>query len=126
MPKVTRVLPLTFGWEHLPRRASMPLVPEPAGRVFLREPVPGLLLEVEGGFVLVDTGFNGALVRDRALYQRFWGRRPAKLECSGTGDPLEDAFALVRVDPRDALAVALSHLHKRVPAKRRKRCDSCS
>jgi glyoxylase-like metal-dependent hydrolase (beta-lactamase superfamily II) len=102
---------------------------EPAGRVFLREPVPGLLLEVEGGIVLVDTGFDGALVRDRALYQRFWGRRPAKLECSGTGDPLEDAFALVGINPPDVLAVALSHLHNRVPAKRgkrRKRCDSCS
>jgi N-acyl homoserine lactone hydrolase len=109
--KVTRVLPLTYGWEHLPRRASMPLVSEAAGRVFLREPVPGLLLEVEGGFVLVDTGFNGALVRDRALYHRFWGHRPTKVEFSGPGDPLEDAFALVGVDPRDVVAVALSHLH---------------
>jgi N-acyl homoserine lactone hydrolase len=89
----------------------MPLVSEPAGRVFLREPVPGLLLEVEGGFVLVDTGFNGALVRDRALYHRFWGHRPTKVEFPGPGDPLEDAFALVGVDPRDVVAVALSHLH---------------
>jgi glyoxylase-like metal-dependent hydrolase (beta-lactamase superfamily II) len=89
----------------------MPLVPEAEGRVFLREPVPGLLLEVEDGFVLVDTGFNGALVRDRAFYHRFWGRRPTKLELSGPGDPLEDAFALVGVDPRDVVAVTLSHLH---------------
>jgi glyoxylase-like metal-dependent hydrolase (beta-lactamase superfamily II) len=89
----------------------MPLVPEAEGRVFLREPVPGLLLEVPDGFVLIDTGFNGALVRDRAFYHRFWGRRPTKLELSGPGDPLEDAFALVGVDPRDVVAVALSHLH---------------
>ena len=109
--KVTRVLPLTFGWEHLPRRASMPLLPEAQGRVFVREPVPGLLLEVERGFVLLDTGFNGALVRDRALYRRFWGQRATKLERAGSGDPLDDAFALVGVDPRDVVAVALSHLH---------------
>ena len=108
---VRRVLPLTFGWEHLPRRVSMPLVPEAEGRVFLREPVPGLLLEVQDGFVLIDTGFNGALVRDRAFYQRFWGRRPTKLELSGLGDPLDDAFALVGVEPRDVVAVAISHLH---------------
>ena len=65
---VRRMLPLTFGWEHIPRRTSMPLVPEAEGRVFLREPVPGLLLETQDGYVLLDTGFNGALVRDRAFY----------------------------------------------------------
>jgi N-acyl homoserine lactone hydrolase len=108
---VRRVLPLTFGWEHIPRRTSMPLVPEAEGRVFLREPVPGLLLETEDGYVLLDTGFNGALVRDRAFYHRFWGRRTTKLELSGPGDPLEDAFAHVGVDPRDVVAVAVSHLH---------------
>ena len=89
----------------------MPLVPEAEGRVFLREPVPGLLLEIEDGYVLLDTGFNGALVRDRAFYHRFWGRRTTKLELSGPGDPLEDAFAHVGVDPRDVVAVAVSHLH---------------
>jgi glyoxylase-like metal-dependent hydrolase (beta-lactamase superfamily II) len=89
----------------------MPLVPEAEGRVFVREPVPGVLLEIEDGYVLLDTGFNGALVRDRAFHQRFWGRRPTKLELAGPGDPLEDAFALVGVDPRDVVAVALSHLH---------------
>src|SRR5262249_33361734 len=89
----------------------MPLVPEAAGPVSLREPVPGLLLETEDGYVLLDTGFNGALVRDRALYHRFWGRRTTKLELSGAGDPLEDAFAHAGVDPRDVVAVAVSHLH---------------
>ena len=65
----------------------MPLVPEPAGRVFLREPVPGLLLEVEGGIVPVDTGFDGALVRDRALYQRFWGAGRPSLSAQGPVTP---------------------------------------
>ncbi len=109
--KVTRVLPLTYGWEHLPKRTSVPRAPEAEARVSVREPVPGVLCEVEGGFVLLDTGFNGALVRDRALYQRFWGRRATKLELAGPGDPLEDAFARAGVDPRDVIAVALSHLH---------------
>src|SRR5262249_62074058 len=104
---VRRILPLTFGWEHLPRRTSMPLVPEAEGRVFLREPVPGLLLEVEDGYVLLDTGFNGALVRDRAFHHRFWGGRSTTLALSGAGDPLEDASAHVAVDPPDVAPVAV-------------------
>jgi glyoxylase-like metal-dependent hydrolase (beta-lactamase superfamily II) len=108
---VRRVLPLTFGWEHLPKRSSVPRAPGPEGRRSMREPVPGVLLQVDGGFVLLDTGFNGALVRDRALYHRFWGQRATKLELAGPGDPLEDAFARVGVDPRDVVAVAVSHLH---------------
>ena len=59
---VRRVLPLTFGWEHIPRRTSMPLVSEAEGRVFLREPVPGLLLETEVGYVLLDTGDRKSVV----------------------------------------------------------------
>ena len=73
--------------------------------------MPGLLLEVAGGYMLLDAGFNGALVRDRHLYHRFWGRRATKLELAGPGDPLEDAFSRVGVDPRDVVAVAVSHLH---------------
>jgi glyoxylase-like metal-dependent hydrolase (beta-lactamase superfamily II) len=105
------VLPLTYGWEHLPRRASLPRAAEPEASRSMREPVPGVLLDVGGGFVLLDTGFNGALVRDRALYQRFWGRRATKLELAGPGDPLEDALARVGVDVRDVVGVAVSHLH---------------
>src|SRR5258706_11136505 len=37
----------------------------------LREPVPGVLCEVDGGWVLLDAGFNAPLVRDPILYKRF-------------------------------------------------------
>lgn len=108
---VRRVVPLTFGWEHLPKRSSMPLLPAPERDLPMREPIPGVLLEVDGGWVLLDTGVNAGLVRDGPLYDRFWGRRPTKIELAGAGDPLEEAFARVGIFPAAVVAVAISHLH---------------
>ena len=107
---VRRIVPLTFGWEDLPETISIH-GGDPSIR--LREPVPGVLLEVDGGWLLLDTGFNVPLVRDPLLYHRFHGRNHdirAEL-LSGDGDSLEVAFELVGVDPADVQVVALSHLH---------------
>jgi glyoxylase-like metal-dependent hydrolase (beta-lactamase superfamily II) len=104
------MLPLTFGWEDLPKSISVHGA-DPSIR--LREPVPGVLLEVDGGWLLLDTGFNDPLVRDPALYRRFHGRNHdirAEL-LGGPTDSLEQAFDLVGVDPEDVVAVAVSHLH---------------
>ena len=57
---VTRVVPLTFGWEDLPKTISIH-GSDPTIR--LREPVPGVLLELDGGWMLLDTGFNDPIVR---------------------------------------------------------------
>jgi glyoxylase-like metal-dependent hydrolase (beta-lactamase superfamily II) len=108
---VRRVIPLTFGWEHLPKWISVHgAPPEP-----MREPAPGVLVEVDGGWVLLDTGFNTPLIRDPWLYARFFGGGPVEPElptlAEGDGEPLEAAFALVGVDPADVVAVAVSHLH---------------
>lgn len=107
MTGVRGVLPLTFGWEHLPKSVSVHGA-DPSIR--LREPVPGVLLEVDGGWLLLDTGFNDALIRDPALRRRFHGAG-VDPELPGDGDGLLDAFALVGVDPGDVVAVAVSHLH---------------
>src|SRR4051812_49695211 len=69
MGKVHRIVLLTLGWEELPKAVSVYGTP-PEER--LREPVPGVLLQTDGGWVLLDTGFNTALVRDPALYRRFF------------------------------------------------------
>jgi glyoxylase-like metal-dependent hydrolase (beta-lactamase superfamily II) len=110
---VRRVVPMVLGWEHLPLWVSMPLAEESRRDTILREPVPGLLLEVDGGWILCDSGFNAPLVRDPALYRRFWGDTPVKAELAGPvdRDPLEAAFELAGVDPRDVVAVCLSHFH---------------
>lgn len=105
-----RVVPLTFGWEDLPRSVSVHGA-DPTIR--LREPVPGVLCEVDGGWLLLDTGFNDPLIRDPALHRRF--HNPAHgvdpvLPGEGT-DSFELAFARVGVDPADVVAVAVSHLH---------------
>jgi N-acyl homoserine lactone hydrolase len=107
---VRRVLPLTFGWEDLPETVSIH-GGDPTRR--LREPVPGVLLELDGGWMLLDTGFNTPLVRDPLLYRRFHGRNHnihAEL-LPDDRDSLEAAFELVGVDPGDVVVVALSHLH---------------
>ncbi len=104
---------MVFGWEHLPLWISLPLAEDPRRETLVREPVPGLLLEVDGGWFLVDSGFNTPLVRDPALYRRFWGDAPVDVELAGPADrdPLEAAFELAGVDPRDVVGVCISHFH---------------
>lgn len=110
MTGITRVVPITFGWEDLPKTVSVHGA-DPSIR--LREPVPGVLLELDGAWLLLDTGFNDPLVRDPLLYRRFHGRNHdirAEL-LPGPNDSLEQAFDLVGLSPDDVSMVALSHLH---------------
>jgi len=60
-----RVMLLTLGWEDLPRS-----VEGAPGHERLREPVPGVLLECDGGWLLLDTGFSTAQITDPALRRR--------------------------------------------------------
>jgi len=103
-----RVVPLTYGWEVLPLSVSIHGA-DPSIR--LREPVPGVLVEVDGGWILLDTGFNTTLIRDRWLHRRFHGDPAMVSELAPGDEPLLAAFDLVGVDPGDVIAVALSHLH---------------
>jgi N-acyl homoserine lactone hydrolase len=107
---VHRVIPLTYGWEDLPETVS---ISGGDPRVRYREPVPGVLLELDGGWMLLDTGFNVPLVRDPFLHRRFHGRHPdirAEL-LADPRDSLEVAFETVGISPDSVDIVALSHLH---------------
>lgn len=107
---VRRVVPLTFGWEHLPKSVSVSGA-DPAEMI--RCPVPGVLCEVDGGWVLLDTGFNGAFLRDPPLRRRFHDsldRYRAELP-DDTTDPLVAAFDRVGLDPSIVTDVAVSHFH---------------
>src|SRR5215471_16017964 len=108
MAGVRRIVPLTMGWEDLPRSISVHGAP-PEER--LREPVPALLLLCDGGWLLLDTGFNVALINDPALRRRFHGRPDIQPVLPGPGEPLEEALAAAGIDVADIHAVAVSHLH---------------
>nr|WP_241249550.1 N-acyl homoserine lactonase family protein [Rhodococcus sp. X156] len=99
---------LTLGWEELPKSVSVHGAP---AHERLREPVPGVLLQADGGWVLLDTGFNTALIRDAALRQRFYPGVDYVPVISPTGEPVEQALADIGVDVDDIHAVGVSHLH---------------
>ncbi|MEJ3742888.1 N-acyl homoserine lactonase family protein [Actinomycetes bacterium KLBMP 9797] len=105
---VRRIIPLTLGWEELPKSVS---VYGASRDERVREPVPGLLLQVDGGWLLLDTGFNTALLRDPALRRRFYPSPNYQPVLPGDGEPIEEALAVAGVELADIHAVALSHLH---------------
>jgi glyoxylase-like metal-dependent hydrolase (beta-lactamase superfamily II) len=106
---VKRVILLTLGWEDLPKAWSVHGTP-PEER--LVEPVPALLVEVDGGWVLLETGFNPALILDPPLRRRyhdsFYGIEPI---LPPGGDPLLEALEREGVPIEAIDAVAVSHLH---------------
>jgi N-acyl homoserine lactone hydrolase len=106
--KVRRIVLLTLGWEELPKAVSV-YGADPALR--MREPVPGVLLQTDGGWVLLDTGFNTALVRDPALARRYYPSIEYRPVLPGPGEPIEESLHAIGVDIDDIHAIGLSHLH---------------
>ncbi|WP_193043553.1 N-acyl homoserine lactonase family protein [Mycolicibacterium baixiangningiae] len=105
---VRRVILLTLGWEDLPKSVS---VHGASATEQLREPVPGVLLQTDGGWVLLDTGFNTALIRDPYLRRRFYPSVEYQPVLPGPGEPIEESLADIGVDVDDIHLVAVSHLH---------------
>lgn len=108
MGGVKRVVPLTLGWEELPKSVS---VHGASREEKLREPVPGILLECDDGWLLLDTGFNAALLRDPQLHRRFYPSPVYQPVLLGPGEPLEEALDAAGIAIADVYAVAVSHLH---------------
>ena len=104
---VRRVVPLTLGWVDVPKSVSV----DGASGEVLREPVPAVLLDCEGGWLLLDTGMNTALIRDPALRARFHPDPVEQPVLAGPGEPLLTALAAAGLDLADIRAVAISHLH---------------
>ncbi len=107
---VRRIVLFTLGWEDLPKSVSV--YGAPPEEQFRCPPVPGVLLQTDGGWVLLDTGFNTALIRDPALHRRYF---PPSMEYQpllpGPGEPIEESLYEIGVDIDDIHLVALSHLH---------------
>ena len=105
---VRRIVLLTLGWEEAPKSISV-YGADPQLR--LREPVPGVLLETDAGWLLIDTGFNTALVRDAALYRRFFPDPEYTPVLPGPGEPIEEAMEKAGIPFDGIAAIAVSHLH---------------
>ena len=110
MTIVRRVIPLTLGWERLPKSYS---VHGDASGAMLVEPVPAIALDTDDGWALIDTGFNTTLIRDPRFYERFHGRNHsiAAILPDGDGEPLEHALGEHGVALADIRRIYLSHLH---------------
>src|ERR1700752_1499557 len=108
MGKVHRIILLTLGWEELPKSISVYGAP-PEER--MREPVPGVLLQTDRGWVLLDTGFHTAPIRDPALYRRFYPTGEYIPGLPGPGEPIEQSLNDIGVDFGDIQTVGGGHLH---------------
>jgi len=110
MSVVRRVVPLTVGWERLPKSYS---VHGDDSGAMLVEPVPAIALDTDDGWALIDTGFNTTLIRDPLFYERFHGRNHSisAILPEGDGEPLEHALGEHGVALEDITRIFLSHLH---------------
>src|SRR5260370_19169 len=86
---VRAIVALTLGYEDLPKSVS---VHGAAASERLLEPVPGVLLHCDGGWLLLDTGFNLALINDPVLRRRFHPDPAVQPLLPGPGDPLWHAL----------------------------------
>jgi N-acyl homoserine lactone hydrolase len=108
MSGVRRVVLLTLGWEELPKSVSVHGAPSD---IMMREPVPGVLLDTDAGWLLLDTGFNTSLIRDPWLHRRFHDSPGYTAVLPGPGEPIEEALDKAGVPFDGITAVALSHFH---------------
>lgn len=101
---------LTVGWENLPKSWSV-FGADPHLR--LKEPVPVVLIESVDGWIMLDTGFNKALIEDPALFRRFHSKFHLiePILPNYEEDPLLDALDRLGIGIEDISVVALSHLH---------------
>jgi N-acyl homoserine lactone hydrolase len=105
---VRRIVLLTLGWADVAKSVSVEGAPDDP---VLREPVPGVLLLCDGGWLLLDTGYNTALITDPALRARFHGNPLEVPLLPGPGEPLAETLDAAGVDLAGIRAVAVSHLH---------------
>lgn len=105
---VRRVVLLTLAWEELPKSVSVHGAPE---GTMITEPTPGVLLQTDDGWMLLDTGFNTALIRDEALRRRFYPSVDFMPILPGSGEPIEESLDELGISIEDIYSVALSHLH---------------
>ena len=105
---VKRVVLLTLGWEDLPKSVS---VHGASNGERLQEPVPGVLLQTDDGWLLLDTGFNTALIRDEALRRRFYPNVENLPILPGPGEPIAEALDEVGIEID---CVVLSGIYRRI------------
>jgi N-acyl homoserine lactone hydrolase len=102
-----RLYCFTYGWEPIPEVRSRK---GGADDRFLLEPVTGAAVVFDEGWVLIDTGFNPELIRDRALRAEHYVN-PSYIGVIPPGDPLVDQAAAAGLAWSELAFCAMSHLH---------------
>jgi N-acyl homoserine lactone hydrolase len=96
-----------YGYEPIPESLS---VRGGDAAAFLLEPVTGVAVEYDAGWVLLDSGFNVDIVRDpvqRAAHYNY----ESYTAIVPPGDPLADQVAAAGLRWPDLAFCAISHLH---------------
>jgi N-acyl homoserine lactone hydrolase len=96
---------LQFGAEPVTKAISV----KGGGDTLLWEPIIGILVETEVGWVLLESGIGRAVLDDRDSLEVLYpgAQKPWGLD----GDPLQTALARVGVEVSDLAVAAVSHLH---------------
>lgn len=101
-----RLYAFRYGWEPIPEDVSL-LGGSPDA--YLLEPVTGAAVVYEGGWVLLDTGFDPDTIRDPQRRAEHY--TVAAVGCIPPGDPLLREVEAAGLDWDDLALCAVSHLH---------------
>ena len=108
MTAIAKLYVLLCGYEIIPRSVS---IRGGGNRFVMSVPISAYLLETQNGFVLFDTAFDTALIRDSALREQHFTAHGWETPVVWPQHELLTQLQEIGVAPEDVRHVVLSHAH---------------